>query len=435
MVFGVTGIAKRLSRPVDSASLGLFRIALGVLGAVAASRFFTHHWIEKYYAEPRYFFPYWGFSWVRPWPAPWMHVHYAVIFVAAVLVALGVWTRAACAVLAITFGYAHFCDKTNYLNHYYLYTLLAALGTVLPLDRYAALRGTPGSVPTWALWLVRFQLGVVYVYGAIGKIGSDWLEYGQPLRIWLAANTELPVLGRLLHARGTALAFSWAGFLFDLTIVGFLSWRRSRIPAYAVLVVFHVTTSLLFRIGMFPWMMIAFTPVFFDPAWPRRRATKPAPTPAELGPVALAALAAYALVQVLLPLRSHLYPGNTLWSEEGFRFSWKVMLTEKTGDLEVVVEDASGARTDVEARDRLTPSQLRMVSTQPDMILQFAHFVADDYAARNLGPVRIYARSSVSFNGRRHAVLIDPDRDLARETDTLAHQSWIAPAPAGPPDF
>ena len=442
------GVAEQL----DAASLGLFRIALGAMGALAALRFFTHGWIDKYYVEPHIFFSYWGFSWIRPWPAPWMHVHYAVIFLSAVLVALGVWTRVACGVLALTFGYAHFCDQTNYLNHYYLFTLLALLGTVLPLDRYAALRPaaftrvigsspayrpTPTTVPAWAVGLVRFQLGVVYVFGALGKIGGDWLLHGQPLRIWLAANAELPVLGRFFHLRATALAFSWAGFLFDLTIVGFLSWRRTRAPAYAALVVFHVLTALLFRIGLFPWMMIAFAPIFFDPSWPRRGRPPPAPSAASTAPssLGLAAAGLYAFVQLAMPLRSHLYPGNVLWSEEGFRFSWKVMLIEKVGDLELAIDDATGARSYVEARDRLTPIQLRMVSTQPDMILQFAHVVAAEYAARGLGPVRVSARSHVSFNGRPHAPLVDPDCDLAALRDTLAPKLWITPGPAEPLAF
>lgn len=435
MVFGLSALRTRLTRPVDAASLGLFRIALGVMGMLTAVRFFTHGWIDKYYTQPAYFFPYWGLSWVRPWPAPWMHVHYAFIFLAALAVALGVWTRVACALLALSFGYAHFSDKTNWLNHYYLFTLLAALGCVLPLDRFAALRGAlHTTAPSWALWLVRFQLGVVYVFGALGKIGTDWLLHGQPLHIWLGANTELPVLGRWLHLRSTALAFSWAGFLFDLGIVGFLSWRRTRIAAFVVLVVFHVLTSLLFRIGLFPWMMIAFAPIFFEPNWPRRRALEP-PTAASrpLGMPALVAIATYMLVQVLMPLRSHLYPGNTLWSEEGFRFSWKVMLIEKVGDLELVIEDRDGNRSYVEARDRLGPIQLRMVNTQPDMILQFAHFVAAEYAARGAGPVRVFAHSHVTFNGRPNAPMIDPECDLTLESDTLAPKRWILPVPTSRP--
>ncbi|RYZ65502.1 MAG: HTTM domain-containing protein, partial [Proteobacteria bacterium] len=434
LVVGVNRLTARLGRPVDGASLAVFRIAFGVLGVVAGARFFTHGWIDKYYSAPRWFFPYWGFSWVKPWPAPWMHVHYACIIAAAACVALGLRTRIASAVLALAFGYAHFCDQTNYLNHYYLYTLLAALGAVVPWSGVASLdarfRPMPKTVPLWAVWLFRFQLGVVYFYGAVGKIGSDWLLHGQPLRIWLAANAELPWLGRFFHAESTALVFSWAGFSFDLCIVAFLSWPRTRRPAYAVLVVFHVLTALLFRIGMFPWMMIALSPVFFAPDWPRRTKSLPRRTePTRISRAWLAVAVAYVALQLLVPLRSHLYPGNTLWSEEGFRFAWKVMLVEKSGELEIAVTDRNGARTYVDARDRLTPIQLRMVVTQPDMILRFAHRVAAEYDARGLGPVQVRALSEVSFNGRAHAPLVDPARDLSSERDTLAAKDWLLAAP------
>ena len=33
-------------------------------------------------------------------------------------------------------------------------------------------------------------------------------------------------------------------------------------------------------------------------------------------------------IQFLLPLRHLLYPGNVNWTEEGFRFAWRVMLVE-----------------------------------------------------------------------------------------------------------
>lgn len=437
MVLGVSRLIDRLGRPVDAASLGVFRIALGVLGMVAALRFFSHGWIDEYYHAPRWFFPYWGLSWVKPWPAPWMHVHYAFVFATAACVALGLRARLASALLALSFGYAHFCDKTNYLNHYYLYTLLAALGAVVPWGRFASLdRAAPETVPTWAVWLLRFQLGVVYAFGAIGKIGSDWLLHGQPLRIWLAANAELPLLGRFFHHRAVAVGFSWAGFLFDLGIVLFLSWRRSRRGAYVVLIVFHLLTSLLFRIGMFPWMMMALTPVFFDPSWPRRRPRRPLPAqPQPISRLGLSLALVYVAVQVLLPLRGLLYPGNSLWTEQGFRYSWKVMLVEKSGDLELAVEDRHGARSYVDARDRLTPVQLRMVVTQPDMILQFAHFVAAEYEANGRGPVRVFARSEVSFNGRGHATLIDPAQDLCALRDGLAAKTWLLGAPAQPPAF
>ncbi|MDF2697959.1 MAG: Vitamin K-dependent gamma-carboxylase, partial [Labilithrix sp.] len=47
-------------------------------------------------------------------------------------------------------------------------------------------------MPAWVLWLVRFQIGLVYFYGGVGKLETDWLFRAMPLRIWLAANGDFP---------------------------------------------------------------------------------------------------------------------------------------------------------------------------------------------------------------------------------------------------
>jgi hypothetical protein len=147
------------------------------------------------------------------------------------------------------------------------------------------------------------------------------------------------------------------------------------------------------------------------------------------------AIAAYAMVQLVVRLRHFLYPGNTLWTEEGFRFAWRVMLIEKSGELELTVVDRDGRRRLVEPREYLTPFQTRMASTQPDMILELAHVARDDYNRRGLGPVKVHADARVSWNGRLSAPMIDPSVDLAAESDGLAPKRWILPAPSGPPVF
>lgn len=442
------------NRPVDAASLAFFRIAFGLAMVVAAARFFTHGWIHADYVAPKVFFHYWGFGWVRPWPAAGMYVHYAIMGAAAALVAAGLFYRAAAVVFALTFTYAHLCDKSNYLNHYYLISLVSLWLVLLPLDREGSLRvalrpaDRRPTVRAWMLWVLRLQIGVVYVFGGLAKLGSDWLVYGEPLRIWLAANAEMPLLGRLFGERWVAIAMSWCGMLFDLSIVPLLSWRRTRRAAYAVVVVFHTLTGLLFEIGMFPWIMTGAATLFFDPSWPRRIASRlrakaavdarggaSGPAGIAIGRAGLAVIGAYALVQVLVPLRHLAYPGNTLWTEEGFRFAWRVMLIEKSGDLELTVVDRAGRRAVVQPNEYLTPFQARMARTQPDMILELSHVVARDFERRTGGPVEVYADAWVSFNGRPRARMIDPRVDLAREHDGLAPKPWILPAPSGPPEF
>jgi len=443
-------LTQALNRPVDAASVAAFRIAFGAMLLVSTIRFFGHGWVREFYAVPTHFFSYWRGAWVRPLPLVGMYALYALIAVAAACLMLGIASRAAAAVGALCFGYAHFCDKANYLNHYYLITLLLALLAFLAVDREFSLRTwlSPaerrGQVRAWVLYLLRFQIGVVYFFGGVGKLNADWLLHAEPLRIWLSANAELPVLGWILAERWAAYLFSWCGALFDLSIVPLLLFRRTRVLAYALVVVFHVLTAMLFRIGMFPWVMIVSATIFCSPEWPRhvlaRLRRRAAAHPAGVAGVPIGKksgllAAIYLTTQTLLPLRCALYPGNTLWSEEGFRFAWRVMLIEKAGSLDFEVVDRAGRRYAVSPGQYLTHFQARMAATQPDMILELAHFIARDFAQRGLGPVRVYADSEVSFNGRLRQRMIDPARDLASVSDGLAPKPWILPAPTAAPAF
>lgn len=413
---------------VDAASLGAFRALLGALLVVAVVRYWLKDGIHDAFVVPTHVFPY--VDVLRPLPGRGMYAVYAVLGLAGAGLALGIRSRACAAVACVLFTYAHLCDKSNYLNHYYLLSLLLGLAALLPLGSALALADAPSStLPAWMLWLVRGQIGVVYFFGGVGKLGADWLFRAMPLQIWLAANGDFPVLGPLLRHRETAYVMSWTGALFDLSVPFLLCIRRTRPYAYALVVFFHVVTARLFQIGMFPWVMIALTLVFFDPSWPRR--LLPARwfregTRAEgrLGP-RFAML--WMAVQLLVPLRSHLLTDDVLWTEEGYRFSWRVMLLEKGGSAEFTAEDAQGRRRQVRVRDFLTPFQVKMMSTQPDMILDFARMVADDAERRGEPRPKVHADVVVAMNGRPAMRLVDPDADLAREPPRWGHAPWILP--------
>ncbi|HWU88567.1 MAG TPA: HTTM domain-containing protein, partial [Kofleriaceae bacterium] len=147
-----------------------------------------------------------------------------------------------------------------------------------------------------------------------------------------------------------------------------------------------------------------------------------------------AVLAVHFAIQLAMPLRHLLYPGDVCWTEEGFRFAWNVMLIEKTGTVEAhVTEPATGRRWVVSPGAYLTPYQTRMMSSQPDMILQFAHMVAADFRERGVRDPEVRVDAVASLNGRRRARLVDPTVDLARETDGFAPKRWITPAPSPDP--
>ena len=443
---------------VDASSLAVFRMVFGLVGVFIVARFFAYGWIGELYIEPAHHFTYPGFGWVKPWPGWGMYTHFAALGLLAMGIAAGYRYRLCAVLYFFGFTYVELLDKTAYLNHYYFAALVSLLMVFLPLNRSLSVdawlksRTLWDTVPVGALWLLRGQLAAVYVFAGIAKLNVDWLLEAQPLLIWLQDHTGLPLIGPTLGEAWTAYAFSWGGALFDLTIVGWLTCKRTRPAAYVVLVVFHLMTYLLFpEIGVFPWLMIGAALLFFSPEWPRRlvpkvggqhafAATKsPAPTresgqQSSMDALVIVVVAVYVAAQLLLPLRHYAYPGNVRWNEEGYRFAWRVLLTEKVGMVEYRVYDpATGNRWRAWPEDYLTPIQAERMATQPDMILETAHIIARDFAAQGYESVQVFADVFVSMNGRANSRLVDPDVDLAAVDNSLAPKRWLLPQEPQPP--
>ena len=445
-------LTTRLAEPTSADSAAAFRIAFGLLGLVAVIRFWVLGWIDELYVAPIHHFSYLGFSWVRPWPAWGMYLHFALIGLASLGIAFGYRYRVCAATFFVLFTYVELIDKTTYLNHYYWMSLASLLMAFLPLHRAASLDAMrdpgpqPATVAVGVVWALRAQVAVVYVFAGIAKLNPDWLLHAQPLRIWLYNSGDLALVGSLLKQPWVAYAASWAGAAYDLTIVGWLLWARTRPLAYAAVVLFHLATWALFPIGLFPWVMIAATLIFFSPDWPGRLLHRTGRSPQSTSPadavvrgsvrlsrVALAAFALFALAQILIPLRHWFYPGNVRWNEEGYRFAWRVMLTEKTGEAQFRVSDpATGEHWVVSPDDYLTPLQTERMAYQPDMILETAHLIARDFA-RQGRDIEVRADVFVAFNGRQAARLVDPSVNLAKLEHGLAPKTWILPAPISSP--
>lgn len=143
----------------------------------------------------------------------------------------------------------------------------------------------------------------------------------------------------------------------------------------------------------------------------------------------LGILMCYFLFQLLTPIRFLLYPGKLLWTEEGYRFSWRVMLMEKSGAAFFYVKDpATGRKFEADPSGFLTPYQERMMETQPDMMLQYAHILQREYRRQGIKDPEITVQSYVSLNGSGSRLYIDSTVNLANEKETwFGHKSWILP--------
>lgn len=462
----------RLFTPVDIASLVFFRIAFGAIMAWEVWRHYSHGWIQSDYIDPAYHFSYYGFDWVQPWPGNGMYLHFLALGVLAACIALGFCYRVSTVLFFLGYTYVFLLDQALYMNHFYLITLISFLMIFVPAHRSFSVdvllrpQIRSETAPAWAVGVLAAQMGIAYFFGGLAKINGDWLR-GEPMRGFLATNTDFPVIGPLFTDERTVYFFTYGGLLFDLLIVPFMLWRRTRLVAFAFALAFHLTNSQLFNIGIFPWLAIAATTLFFSPSWPRRfvgflrnlwrglwrpaaRQDHDEQETGEGNPVgasttrlrrrqviAVSLLGIFFAVQLLVPLRHFLYPGNASWTYEGHRFAWRMMLRSAAPGVAVfhVTDPESGRTWDVDPRNYLTTRQMIQLVNYPDMVLQFSHMIADDMRAKGHDHVEVRATVLSSLHRRDYQDLVDPTVDLAKEPRTLAPASWIVPLkePLPPP--
>jgi hypothetical protein len=396
---------------------------------ISVIRFILKGWVSAFYIKPVFHFTFYGFEWVRPLGATGMYLLFALLVATSLFITIGLFYRASIIVFFTGFTYVELIDKTTYLNHYYFISVMAFLLIWVPADRYLSVdvwrkpEKQITKVPAWCIDIFKLQLIMVYFFAGVSKLNYDWLIDAMPLRIWLPGQSSLPIIGPLLAQVWVAYVFSWFGAIFDLLIGFFLLNDRTRKVAYMFVVIFHLVTGWLFKIGMFPYIMILATLVFFrwEPKTSNERTYHP-------NKIILAVLALHFTMQLLIPLRYLLYPDKLYWTEEGYRFSWRVMLMEKGGTAFFHVQDpATGRTAEIINSKYLTHFQETQMSTQPDMILQYAHLLADEYRKQGIQHPIVTVQSYVTLNGSGSRLYIDSTVNLADEEDGWGRKKWILP--------
>lgn len=443
-------IKKHINAPVEAAPLAVFRILFGLMMLFSIIRFWSYGWIDKLYIQPSFHFSYYGFEWVRPLGL-YTYVIFLICGLAAIFIALGYRYKIAMLVFFLSFTYIELMDKTTYLNHYYFISVLSFVMLFLPANAYFsidAVKNPPKAfqrIPAWTINAIKLLLVIVYFYAGLAKLNSDWLLKAMPLKIWLPSKFDIPLLGDLVSQEWVSYAFSYLGAVYDLAIPFLLRYSRTRIFAFVVVVIFHLLTRVLFPIGMFPYIMIVSTLIFFDAGLHHRMLSgiakifgiaksqfdnaKQLVYTSNIGTrLQYGVLMVFLAGQLLIPFRYLWYPGELFWTEEGYRFSWRVMLMEKSGYAQFkIVDGDTGRWFYVDNTDFLTPIQEKQMAFQADFILEYAHFLKQHFEADGHKSVQVYVDCQVALNGRLSTTYIDPNTDLGRETESFKHKTWIVP--------
>lgn len=431
--------------PIDGSWLALYRVGFGACLLWHIWKYFSTDLIRTFYVEPTHHFTWLWLDFVRPWPERGMYLHFSILAVAAACILVGFYYRLAALIFCVGYTWIFLLDQCWYLNHYYLICLLAFLAIFLPANRQWSIDSLRNpqlrrdSVPTWTLWLLRYQVAIPYVFGGIAKLNSDWL-YGEPMRTWLAARTDFPVIGQLFTQEWCVLGFVYGGLLLDLFVIPLLLWHRTRPFALLLAICFHLMNARLFQIGVFPWMMIWMTLTLFVPPdtiglITRRRTSAAnsdppitqAMSPREVGVAAL--LVVYLCWQTLMPMRHWFYPGNTAFTREGHQFSWRMKLNRRSLYADyTTVDPPTGIQRRLPLFYWLTSLQERKLQ-DPDQLLQLAQWMEHDIQQAGDADPIITAEVMVRLNGRPLTPFVDPQLDLTAQVRSWRPADWVVQQP------
>uniref|UniRef100_A0A8C5H6I0 Vitamin K-dependent gamma-carboxylase n=1 Tax=Gouania willdenowi TaxID=441366 RepID=A0A8C5H6I0_GOUWI len=452
-----------LNRPTDSASLGIFRCLFGLLMVidVTQERGLSHLDYKYLDGAPVCRFPLLNF--LEPLPLDWMYLVYLVLFLGSLGIMLGCFYRLSCLMFISTYWYIFFLDKTAWNNHSYLYGLIGFQLTLMNGNRYWSLDGLRrpsirnAHVPLWNYTLLRTQIFIVYFIAGIKKLDADWVEgYSMSYLAhhWLfdPFKAILPVeLVNLLVVHG-------GGLVLDLTAGYLLFFDATRPYAFFFVSYFHCMNSQLFSIGMFSYTMLATSPLFCYPDWPRRffshfpsflKPVLPLTTP-ELQPSTscvynerpahsklskprlkhkLAAIFTllYIAEQFFLPYSHFITQGYNNWTNGLYGYSWDMMVHSRSHQhVKITYKDGKTG-----AIGYLNPgvfTHSRRWKDHGDMLKQYASCLSHLLPRYNVTDPEIYFDIWVSINERFQQRIFDPRVDIVKaDWSPFRPNPWLMP--------
>lgn len=412
-----------------------------------AVRYLRFGYAKEYYVEPTFHFSYVGFSWVQPYHSWLVYGAYLLVALCGLCITWGVFYRAATIIFVFSFSYVFLLDAAYYLNHHYVIVLIGCILAFSPASHLHGWEKAKGEaragqvIPTWSLWSLRALLQIIYIFAAIAKLNRDWL-LAEPIRTWLSPLADAPIIGWVFEHDATFYVIAYLGIVLDGVVAPLLLFRKTRVPALVIMAVFHLTNEAIFGIGVFPLLMLSANLLFLPPSWPRRLprwfrdqlgfsiAAPSLPEATSALPLrTFLLLSVFFSAHLILPLRHHFYPGDVAWTEEGHRFAWRMKLRGKVGTVEWFTHDEEGRRVPVRPSDRLSKRQRVKLACHPDMLVQYAHHLADQAERETGRRPPIFAQTRCSVNAGPFGQLVDPEIDLAAQTRSLLPSPFILRRP------
>ena len=428
---------KFLFKAIDNSPLVVFRIFFGFLVACESFGAILTGWVKRVLIDPQVTFSFIGFEWLKPLPGFGMYFYFIAMGVFGLAIMLGYRYRIAIISYTILWAGVYFMQKTAYNNHYYLLLLISFLMIFLPSNSYASLDvrqnriKEENTMPYWISLLFIIQVAIVYVFASIAKFYPDWLD-GTFTRNLLADSTNVITLKKLFLQKWFYLFIAYMGIIFDLLIVPLLLFKKTRMLALLASLTFHLFNAIFLEIGIFPFFALTFALFFYEPETIRsvflRRKTSIETDNGHSNyygkKIVYFLIIPYLIIQLLLPLRHHFIEGDVLWTEEGHRLSWRMMLRERNGFIHIRIKDLkTGEESLYDYRKNLTDKQIQNLATKPDFIWQYCQYIKEEFNGKDIA---IFINCKNSINRKEYKTLIDPKFDMAKaKWDYFRHNEWL----------
>lgn len=460
MISTLSRALARWQSPIDGSSLAVFRMAFGALMLFESVNYGAFLCLDCLYRESQFLFKYRYFEWVAVPPGIGLELMFLVMALLSIGIMLGWYYRFCMVLFTALFCWHFWLDQALYLNHFYMVILVALILCVVPAHHCASLDVRRGAikarprecVPAWSRFWLLAQLEIILLYAGLVKLTPDWLNL-EPMRLWMTRRSAGlgddfpgPLMQWMTQDAGIFLA-SYGVIALHLIGAPLLLWKRTRLWVFIIYCVFHSINAMVFDIGIFPFLTIAATTLFFAPDWPRATLARlgwvsgsvdpSVNTTSEpdsrrdsisIGFTLLATfIAAWLVAQAFVPLRHHWAPGNVAWNEDGHRFSWRMKLRDKRGEIRFVALRDDGKRFEVNPRDHLTRQQVFKMVCNPDLIWQYAQFIEGRYNEGGQHDVQVYADAQCSLNTRAPEAMINRLVDLTSIDRDSPVTDWTWP--------
>ena len=438
-----------LLKPTNNSTLILLRIVFGLIMFIETCRYFP---IAAYQYHSGLHFTYRYLDFIGPpssdpeLNATLVEALFVIMMVATAAITVGFLYRISIFLFFVIYTYFFLIDEAFYNNHFYVVSIVSGMMCFMNLSTRFSLdamwkKESESFAPFWYLAVLRMQWVIIYFFGGLAKIQPDWIR-GEPVRgIFLSRNEGIGFVIDILGIDNLTYIVAWGGILFDLFIPFLLLFKVTRKWAIPFFLFFHVSNHFLFDIGIFPWLAIGSVAVFFDPDTPFKVIQYLIPRSVQQEPQdstskkfrlyfpVVVFFSVFFALQLTMPLRHYFYTGRSGWTQQGYKFAWRMMLNHWDPWLRIIVVDKkTGKSFEWNRHDDITNVQMKRMLYQPRMLAQYARFIQSKLVDMGIQNAEVQVQSVVSMNGRPFQFLVNPRVDASSlGWDEVESNTWIVP--------